>query len=57
MAQTLEKPTPKVDAPLLPFEERTLNYLINQLNAIEPRVRDAFFNHIADLPEFYLQHR
>ena len=53
MAQTLEKPTPKVDAPLLPFEERTLNHLINQLNALEPRVRSAFFDHIAGLAEFH----
>lgn len=40
-------PAPKLpeDAPLLPFEERQLKNLLQQVAAAPPRVRAAFYEH------------
>ena len=46
---TLEAPKIIEDTPLLPFEERTLNYLVNQFNAASDRVQAEFLKQINDI--------
>lgn len=45
---------PTEAGPLAPFEERTLNYLVNQFNAASPRIQDEFLKQIND--QRYVEH-
>lgn len=50
----LQAPETKQDTPLAPFEERTLNYLVNQFNAASPRIQAEFLKQIND--QWYVEH-
>lgn len=45
----LKAPEVTKNTPLAPFEERTLNYLVNQFKAASPRIQAEFLKQINDI--------
>ena len=48
--RVIKAPKPRHNQKLFPFEQTSLNGLINQLNACSPRVRTAFMKYLSKLP-------